>query len=245
MKNRLIMLLLLAMLLTGCDSEGRQEKVQENVQGNAQENVQQNIPENAQGSVSENTQENAQENVQTEQQPYVVSFQANTIDGQAFTSDNFADSKITMINVWATYCNPCLAEMPDLGDIAESYPKSELQMIGIISDVVQDASEEDVQRAKDLIRQTEADYTHLLLNESLYQNLVGGIEAVPTTFFVNSKGELLTYQVGAKQEDEWERIIEDLLLKEGVVTEEYVEDALDDKFDDDKYEINERDEIDE
>jgi len=151
-----------------------------------------------------------------EEEPYVVSFTANTIDGKEFSSEQFSNSKVTMINVWATYCNPCLAEMPDLGDIAESYDKSVFQLVGVISDVAENSPQSDIDNAKALIAQTEADYPHLVLNQSLFDNLVGGVSSVPTTFFVNAKGEMLGYVVGANDEDTWEQIIDELLMKEGV-----------------------------
>ena len=145
---------------------------------------------------------------------YVLEFEATTTDGEALTSEIFADSRLTMINVWATYCNPCLAEMPDLGEIATMYEKADFQMIGIISDVMSDASEDDVNEAKQLIAETGATtYPHLLLNESLYMNLVGAVDAVPTTFFVNQKGELLGYLMGAQAKVTWTSLIEDLLAE--------------------------------
>lgn len=153
------------------------------------------------------------ETAQPQEEPYVLTFEATTTDGQAFTSDCFADSKLIMINVWATYCNPCLSEMPDLGEIAASYDTADFQMIGIVSDVADNASEEDIAAAQELIVETKAEYPHLLLSESLYYNLVGGIDAVPTTFFVNQKGELLGYLTGAQSKEAWEGLINDLLAE--------------------------------
>ena len=54
-------------------------------------------------------------------------------------------------------------------------------------------------------------YPHLPLNQSLYTNLVGAVTAVPTTFFVNAKGELLGYISGAYPKESWEEIINGLL----------------------------------
>ena len=153
------------------------------------------------------------ETAQPQEEPYVLTFEATTTDGQAFTSDCFADSKLIMINVWATYCNPCLSEMPDLGEIAASYDTADFQMIGIVSDVADNASKEDIAAAQELIVETKAEYPHLLLSESLYYNLVGGIDAVPTTFFVNQKGELLGYLTGAQSKEAWEGLINDLLAE--------------------------------
>ncbi len=200
MKKILCMILLVGVFLVGCSSAVPLENV---------------VPENTtQKSESSGQSDTAHSE---ENEPYIVSFTANTIDGQAFSSEKFSESKVTMINVWATYCNPCLAEMPDLGDIAQSYDKADFQLVGVISDVMEESSQSDIDNAKDLIVQTEADYPHLLLNQSLFDNLVGGVSSVPTTFFVNAKGEMLGYVVGANDEDTWEQIIDELLAKEGVI----------------------------
>ena len=148
-----------------------------------------------------------------EEEPYVVSFTSTTVDGEELTSECFSQSKISMLNVWATYCNPCLSEMPDLGEIASSYDSAEFQIIGIVSDVAEGDDEETVQGVKDLIEETKADYPHVLLSESLYMNLVGAVDSVPTTFFVNQKGEALCYVMGAQSKESWIAIIEDLLSK--------------------------------
>ena len=142
---------------------------------------------------------------------YVLNFTASTIDGEQITSEIFANSKLTMLNVWATYCNPCLSEMPDLGEIAAAYDATDFQMLGIISDVAEGATETELTNAQNLIHQTGATYPHLLLSESLYTNLVGAVDSVPTTFFVNQKGEVIGYTIGAKPKAEWEEIINGLL----------------------------------
>lgn len=158
--------------------------------------------------------ETQSESTGEEAQPYIISFEATTTEGETVTSEMFADSKLTMINVWATYCNPCLSEMPDLGAIATEYDKADFQMIGVVSDVMSDAAQEDIDYANELIAETGAvTYEHLLLNESLYLSFVGAVEAVPTTFFVNQKGELLGYLMGAQAKVTWTSLIDDLLAE--------------------------------
>ena len=148
-----------------------------------------------------------------EEEAYVLTFEASTIEGAPITSECFADSKLTMINVWATYCNPCISEMPDLGEIAASYDRSEFQIIGIVSDVTEDADEKMIDTARNLVEDTGANYPHLLLNESLLENLVGEVDAVPTTFFVNRKGEVLGYAVGSQSKGTWEELIDEILAE--------------------------------
>ena len=201
MKLRLVTLILLGALLTGC---AQNTELTSEIETTEAESIE---------VTTENTSESASESETQEEEPYIVSFEANTIEGEALTSDIFSKARLTMINVWATYCNPCLSEMPDLGEIAAEYDSAEFQMIGVISDVAEDATGEDINNAKDLIQQTSANYPHLLLNESLYRNLVGGVSSVPTTFFVDQEGEMLGYAIGAQSKDTWVSIIEDLLSK--------------------------------
>ena len=163
-------------------------------------------------SSNDHTEENTK-NTESTTEPYILTFTASTIDGEELTSDCFADSRLTMLNVWATYCNPCISEMPDLGELAAEYDPETFQLIGIISDVVEGDDASALEEAQDLIEQTGADYPHLLLNQELYINLVGGISAVPTTFFLNAEGELMGYLEGAMSKDNWIQIIEQLLAE--------------------------------
>ncbi len=151
----------------------------------------------------------------TPQEPYVLTFTSETIEGEEITSDIFTASKLTMLNVWATYCNPCLKEMPDLGEIATEYDPSQFQMFGIVADVTTDAADNNITAARDLIKETKADtYQHILLNQELYYNLVSASDSVPTTYFFNQQGELLGYLVGSQSKDTWISVIEQLLAGE-------------------------------
>ena len=195
MKNKFFLLLLITLLLTGC---AQNTTSQENISISSSEN-------NAAESSGQETKE-----------PYVVTFTSATIDGDAITDSVFANSKLTMLNVWGTYCNPCLNEMPGLGEIATEYDSEEFQMFGIICDVTTDASASDLASAQDLIKATKATtYPHILLNESLYYNLVGASNSVPTTYFINQKGELVGYLVGAQSKANWITIIDTLLAEAG------------------------------
>ena len=208
----LICMMSVCVVVSGCANSASKSDATQNEETQHMES-QSADPQDTESQISQNKDNSASDG----QEPYMVSFTANTIDGQEFSSEQFGESKVTMINVWATYCNPCLAEMPDLGKIAESYDKANFQIVGVISDVVEDSPQSDLDNAKDLIVQTEANYPHLLLNQSLFENLVGGVSSVPTTFFVDSKGEMLGYVVGANDKDTWQQIIDELLAKEGVL----------------------------
>ncbi len=140
-----------------------------------------------------------------------IAFEAQDLEGNIVTEEVFADSRLTMVNVWATYCNPCLNEMPELGELAGEYATEEFQIIGIISDVQEGAELENTVYAATLVEQTGAAYPHLLLNESLFNAMLSGVSAVPTTFFVDENGEVLDTVVGAMDKDSWKEKIDGLL----------------------------------
>lgn len=215
--KRLFPLLLITMLFTGCAQNAADGKTEgslsqeqnESVEtGLQEEDLQENMTQEETVAVPESA-----DAAEAEDEAYILTFEASTIEGEELTSECFAESKLTMLNIWATYCNPCLSEMPDLGEIASSYDAADFQMIGIISDVMEDAEEGEMDNVKTLIEETGADYPHLLLNESLYVNLVVAVDAVPTTFFVNQEGEVLGYVTGAQSKETWEELIDGLLAE--------------------------------
>lgn len=140
-----------------------------------------------------------------------AAFEGKDMEGNPVSSDTFSESRLTMVNVWATYCSPCLNEMPELGELAGEYDPEDFQIIGIVSNVPEDADEEKLELVEALIKQTSADYPHLLLNESLNDGLLADVTAVPTTFFFDAKGKLLDTVIGAKDKASWKEMIDGFL----------------------------------
>ena len=143
------------------------------------------------------------------------SFQTTDLAGNVITADVFADHKLTMINVWATYCSPCLKEMPELGELSREYQDKGVQIIGIPIDTLEQdgtLSQSQVANAAALASQTGADYLHILPSQDLINAGLGDIYAVPTTFFVDSSGQVTgeTY-MGSKSKEDWEKIIDQTL----------------------------------
>lgn len=149
--------------------------------------------------------------LESEEVKEAITFEAKDMDGNTVSSDIFSESKLTMVNVWATYCNPCLSEMPGLGELAGEYDSKDFQIIGIISDVQEGVDQEGMDYVSALIEWTGADYTHLLLNESVLYALLKDVYAVPTTFFIDENGMILDTVVGAMEKSAWEEKINGLL----------------------------------
>lgn len=194
--RKLVACILVAVMLCGC-ADGMGKKGTENEEGSIE----------AGGEAQKGEEQESVEEPPAE--PLV--FEGQDLDGNAVTSDIFSQSKLTMINVWATYCNPCLREMPDLGELAGEYDTADFQLIGIVSDVQENGSEDKLEKAVSLVEKTGADYPHLLLNESLYSALVVNVSGVPTTFFVDENGVVLGAVVGSYEKSVWKEIIDGLL----------------------------------
>lgn len=196
-KSKIVILIAMTLCIVGCAKA-------DDTQPKASDAVTQEV-------VQDEEQNATQEPSPESRQPYVLQFSAVTSTGEEFTSDRLADSKLTMINVWGTFCGACLNEMPELGEIASEYDAAEFQLIGIVSDVKEGADQQKLEGLAELIDEIGANYPHLLLNGELYGNLVGASEYVPTTYFFNQNAELLTYVVGSKSKEQWVSIIEQLL----------------------------------
>ena len=148
---------------------------------------------------------------QEEAAPIFITFEGTDLDGNSVSQEIFTQSKLTMVNVWATYCNPCLSEMPGLGELAAEYDPAEFQLIGIVSDVIEG---EDQSLVESLIQETGADYLHLLANDSIGQAILSSVSGVPTTFFFDGEGAYLGGVVGSAEKSAWEGLINELLEKQ-------------------------------
>ena len=146
-------------------------------------------------------------------------FTAQDLDGNPVDESIFADCDVTMINLWGTFCGPCLQEMPDLGEIADEYADKGFQIVGICTDAVNldgEILEDVVETAKADAQETGADYLHIVPVGERFADLVPRVTGVPTTIFVDSKGQQIGLaDIGAKDKDAWIQVIEEKLAQAG------------------------------
>ena len=94
-------------------------------------------------------------------------FASEDLQGNEITQDIFAEADVTLINFWATYCGPCISEMPELQKISEEYD-GKVQVVGVITDVdftKPDSSE--YQSALSILEEAGADYIAENMDELL------------------------------------------------------------------------------
>ena len=153
--------------------------------------------------------------VMAEEEPEKAApFVMEDINGEEYTEEIFEDADLTLVNIFATWCGPCISEVPELQKLSEEMEDEGVQVIGIVMDTgnTEEKDEEAVETAKLLAEIAETDYPFLIPDPDMMNGRLEGIQAYPETFFVNKDGEIVgeTY-VGARDLDAWKEVVEEEL----------------------------------
>ena len=171
-------------------------------------------PENAEEQ-PEDTEEQSAE--QSTEEGAFEKMSLTNLAGDEIDKTIFEGHDLTMINVWATSCKPCLSEMPELAKLSDEYEQNggQVQIIGLCTDLVDmDANRVDsqIELANQIVELTGADYTHLVPDDEMLNFLMENIIGVPTTFFVDSQGkEVGESVIGARDQAAWQEEINNRL----------------------------------
>ena len=145
----------------------------------------------------------------------VGEFSMTDIAGESYTQEMFAENDLTLVNIFTTWCSPCVKEIPDLEELNNEMADQGVAVVGIVLDIIDEsgnADEEVVEKAKLLAERTGATYPFLIPDAGLLNGRLAGINAVPETFFVDKEGNIVgeTY-TGSRSSEEWKSIVEELL----------------------------------
>jgi thiol-disulfide isomerase/thioredoxin len=139
-------------------------------------------------------------------------FSTQDLNGEAIDNSIFAEQKLTMINIWATFCRPCIEELPDLQKMSQDMPKG-TQLISIVGDAV---DEEHLKLARQIARDTGVSFTSLVPDKSLQQYLDDNLTAYPTTIFVDSNGKMVGEPIIGRQDMSiYKKVLNDRLAQVG------------------------------
>ncbi len=171
-KNKILLLFLMILILTSCGTKKTEEP---------KEVVEQETPLTSE--------ENA-DSEEEEKVAFDLSF-INTVDlnGNEIDATIF-ENKYTLVNIWGTFCRPCIVEMPDLQKLHANLGGDEFQVIGIISDTHVDY-ENNIEDAKNIIEKTGVEYINIIPNQQLVEEVLSNIQFVPTSFIVDSQGKII------------------------------------------------------
>jgi thiol-disulfide isomerase/thioredoxin len=103
----------------------------------------------------------------------------------------FGEHPLTLVNFWATWCEPCRKEMPALQRLSERHRADGLAVLGILFD-----PKSDDEGARRYLDEVGVRYPILRATLSTLQTW-GGIGMFPTTFLIDRNGKIVRRYVGA------------------------------------------------
>ena len=142
----------------------------------------------------------------------VGKFETKGVDGKDYTEKVFSDYDLTLVNIFTTWCSPCVNEIPELEKLYEEMKEKGVGVVGVVLDTVGDDGKQDdatVKKAGVLQEKTKASYPFLIPDSTMMNGRLNGISAFPETFFVDKEGNIVgeTYS-GSHSLDEWKEIVE-------------------------------------
>ena len=115
-------------------------------------------------------------------------FRVTDTTGKTHTLSGYK-GKWVLVNYWATWCPPCLEEIPDLIALHEN-KKNNLVVIGIALDF------RSAKQVTDFADGLMVNYP-IVLGDSQVVNQIGPVQGLPTTYLYNPEGKMVAQQVGA------------------------------------------------
>ncbi len=112
--------------------------------------------------------------------------------------------RVVVVNFWATWCGPCKAEIPGFLEVYQQYKSKGLEIVGISLD------QEGWKPVKPFIDRYKITYP-VVVGDAKLAEAYGGIDAIPTTFIVDKKGNIAKRHIGYMDKKTFEDLIKDLL----------------------------------
>jgi thiol-disulfide isomerase/thioredoxin len=105
--------------------------------------------------------------------------------------------KWVLVNYWATWCPPCLEEVPELVNLYDHRKQNDLMVFGVVFDY------KDVKEVNEYVDDMLMSYPIVLGDDSVTAQ-IGSAQVLPTTYIYNPQGKLVK-------------------IKRGLITREYIE----------------------
>ena len=112
--------------------------------------------------------------------------------------------KVVVVDFWATWCVPCIGEIPGYIELQKKYADKGLVIVGVSVD----------QKGPDYVRKfvkaKGMNYTIAMADDTITDTF-GGFDAIPTTFLIDREGRIINRKTGAVPEAQYEKLIQQAL----------------------------------
>jgi len=100
--------------------------------------------------------------------------------------------KVVLVNLWATWCGPCIAEMPHLKEMQEKYQASGFEVIGLNTGDNDTGEAESVDKIKAFVKEKGLNYPIGYADEKFFGEMIKltRLAAIPQSVLINREGKM-------------------------------------------------------
>lgn len=140
-------------------------------------------------------------------------FSTEDVFGNAYDETLFQNYDLTLVNVFATWCSPCVEEMPELEKLRQEYADKGIRLgiVAVVLDTKAGAGTDAgaVERAQTLSQKSGAQFPFLIPDDGNLNGRLTGIESVPESFFVDGSGNIVSEPyIGARNLAQWRQVVD-------------------------------------
>ncbi|MGJ3242839.1 MAG: TlpA family protein disulfide reductase [Opitutales bacterium] len=136
--------------------------------------------------------------------PAMPDISITTLTGDTVTPKSL-EGEIVVVNFWATWCPPCVAEIPDLVAVSQAFDDRGVTFLGLSVD-----NPKMEERVRQFLDQREVPYANAIVDMGVYEAF-GGRGAIPTTFIFDASGRQVAAHVGLITREKLESLLEPLV----------------------------------
>lgn len=122
----------------------------------------------------------------------IDNFEMTLLDGTKTSFEEYKGKKV-LLNFWATWCGPCVGEMPAFQKLSEEYPE-ELVILAV-------NCSEDKDTVQKFIDNNSYTFPVVLDTDGAIQTMFGGVYSIPVTVIIDEEGCIVSSHVGASDAD--------------------------------------------
>lgn len=143
----------------------------------------------------------------------IGNFTTEDVFGNVYDQSVFSQYDITLVNIFATWCSPCVREMPELEALRAQFESHGIKLgvvaVAMDTKTASGVDENALELARVLHERSGAQFPFLVPDETAFNGRLVGIAAYPETFFVDKNGNIVSEPyTGANTQEGWTEVVE-------------------------------------